>query len=157
MRIERIILKEMDPLRIFTEQSLLYEEQKEQEGKEEGEEEDEERKKIAEIWESMTVENPDSKPGSIRAFLNLGPNLRDLATLLNRSDVQIQLSTLLKEGEKTESPPDKREMAKRVRTNLAILNGKIDRANSLWYAHIPLASKILWQIEKIKVPPPTKN
>ncbi len=153
MRIDRVILREMNPLKILTEKTLIPDrEHHEEKEDEEEEKESEENKKIAEIWENLTVDNPDSRPGPLRELLRIGPNLHDLATLLNRSDVQIMLAQLIAEGENHESPPEKKEISNRVKKNLKALNGKIARANRVWFRNMPLSFRILSQIERIQIP-----
>ena len=152
MRIDRVALRNMDPLKILTEKGLIPDREDHQEENEDEEKEKEEKSKIAEIWEKLTVPNEDSRPGPLRELLHIGPNLSDLATLLNRSDVQIMLANLIAEGEKSESSAEKREMSNRVKKNLKALNGKIDRENKVWFRNMPLNFRILAQIEHIKIP-----
>lgn len=151
MRIDKVALKDIDPLKIFTERSLVPD--REREEKEEGDEsEEQDKKRIAEIWASITKDNDDSRPGPLRDLFHMGPDLADLATLLNREDVQILLADILAAGEKKDSSPEKREMSSRVKRNLEALNGKIGRANSIWYRRLPLPLRVLWQIDRIKIP-----
>jgi hypothetical protein len=150
MRVDKVALKDIDPLRIFT-QYALFREREEKDQEKQDEEENEENRKVSEIWESITKEEPGSKvsPTAITGLFKMSPNLHDLAVLLNRKDVQGIIAEILA-GEK--ETPEKREKAMIVRTNLEDLNGKIERENKVWFRSIPLLFRVLTQIQKITIP-----
>lgn len=152
MWINQVQLSELDPLRLFTHETLFHDEH-EKEEEEESEEEEKRRpddEKLVIIWNSMTKSNSKNSFKKVAGHFRFGPHLRDLARLLNRSDVQ----NLIQDYLKNENHPDpiQREKSRRIKENLGRLNQKIDQANQVWYRKVPLLSRVFWQIDRIRIP-----
>lgn len=96
------------------------------------------------------TKKPHFQAKKIQGFFEIGPNLANLAQLLNRSDVQFLIQEKLKDEEHPN--PKKREQVRIFKDNLKKLNGKIDIANKVWYRRIPLLSRVFWQIDRVKIP-----
>lgn len=154
MRIDKVTLNEIDPLRMFTHSSAFPDrkpgEEHEEEEKGEQEEEDD---RISHLFFSMVqnreeIENDLFSP--ISGFFKTAPNLADLAELLNRSDVQEKIKDKLRD--RYHDDPVRQAQSRRIKENLDKLNGRIDRENSIWFRRIPLLARIFWQIDRIKIP-----
>jgi hypothetical protein len=152
MRIDKVALKDVNPLKVLTERTLFPDEDERGGGQEKEEEKNSpENKKITEIWNGMTHEKEHVEDGILQALFKETPDIKMLATLLNRSDVQVMIAEVLAKEKKAQSEAERRE-GFIVRKNLEKLNGKIDRANSVWFRRIPLMFRVGSQIEKINIP-----
>ncbi|MDB2613667.1 hypothetical protein N9Y92_00735 [Chlamydiales bacterium] len=151
MRIDRIKLENIDPLRMFTHDSIFEEKHDEEQEEDPEEKKRKNDEKIQALWNSLTKAPKYQKyTSNILDFLNLGPKLADIAKLLNRSDVQ----DLIKEKliEEFHEDPSKRKESRVIRKNLEIFNGRIARENKVWFRRIPLFSRVFWQIDKVNIP-----
>lgn len=153
MRIDRITLNEIDPLRMFTHETAFPDRKEEEEKEEEDEHKEEEDHRVLELFLSMVKSQEDVEKEAlnpIEGFFRIGPNLATLSQLLNRSDVQDKIKDKLKDRHSKD--PEKQAQSYRIRENLEKLNGRIDRENGIWFRRIPLLARIFWQIDRVKIP-----
>ncbi len=152
MHINRLYLDDIDPLRMFTHETI-FPDRKDHEENEQQEEKEKEDARVLELFLSMVKDKEVVRrqlESKILGSFRIGPNLAHLAELLNRSDVQGHIREKLRQ--QASSDPKKRSESIRVIENLKKLNSRIEKENSVWFRKVPLFARIYWQINKVNIP-----